>query len=47
MNESGLQVGKTRYTHYLIASHLVWIPKYRRRILTGEIQKETKRLREE
>ncbi|WP_374228914.1 transposase [Ktedonobacter sp. SOSP1-52] len=47
MTESGLQVGKTRYTHSSIASHLVWTPKYRRRILTGEIQKETKRLREE
>ena len=44
MKENGLQVGKTRYTHYSIAYHLVWIPKYRRRILTGEVQKETKRL---
>src|SRR6266700_6199172 len=42
--EGSLQVGKTRYTHYSIAYHLVWIPKYRRRILTGEVQKETKRL---
>ena len=42
--ESSLQVGKTRYTHYSIAYHLVWIPKYRRRVLTGEVQKETKRL---
>jgi putative transposase len=41
---SGLQVGKTRYTHYSIASHLVWLPKYRRRVLTGEVQAETKRL---
>src|SRR5205807_2976331 len=44
MDESRMQVGKTRYTHYSIAHHLVWIPKYRRRILTGEVQKETKRL---
>jgi putative transposase len=44
MNTDSLQVGKTRYTHYSIAYHLVWIPKYRRRILTGEVQKETKRL---
>ncbi len=44
MNESGLQVGKTRYTHYSIAYHLVWIPKYRRKILTGEVQAATKRL---
>lgn len=47
MNGDSLQVGKTRYTHYSIAYHLVWIPKYRRRILTGEVQKETKRLIEE
>jgi len=44
MDEPVLQVGKTRYTHYTIAYHLVWIPKYRRRVLTGEVQKETKRL---
>ena len=44
MNTSSLQVGKTRYTHYSIAYHLVWIPKYRRKILTGEVQAETKRL---
>jgi putative transposase len=44
MSEPGLQVGKTRYTHYSIAYHLVWLPKYRRRILTGDVQKETKRL---
>ena len=47
MQGQGLQVGKTRYTHYSIAYHLVWIPKYRRRILTGAVQKETKRLIEE
>lgn len=47
MKENGLQVGKTRYTHCTIAYHLVWIPKYRRRILTGEVQKETKRLLQE
>ncbi len=44
MQESGLQVGKTRYTRYSIAYHLVWIPKYRRRVLTGEVHAETKRL---
>ncbi len=47
MKENGLQVGKTRYTYYLIAYHLMWIPKYRRRILSGEEQKETKRLIQE
>ena len=41
---ASLQVDKTRYTHYSIAYHLVWIPKYRRRILTGDVQVETKRL---
>jgi len=44
MNTDSLQVGKTRYTQYSIAYHFVWIPKHRRRILTGEVQKETKRL---
>jgi putative transposase len=44
MDENVLQVGKTRYTHYTIAYHLVWIPKYRRKILTGEVQAETKLL---
>jgi putative transposase len=39
-----VQEGKTRYTHYSIAYHLVWIPQYRRRVLIGEVQKETKRL---
>jgi putative transposase len=47
MKENGLQGGKTRYAHSLMASHLVWIPKYRRHILTGEVQKETKHLVEE
>ena len=30
------QEGKTRYTHYSIAYHLVWISKYRRKILVGK-----------
>lgn len=37
-----LQHGKTRWSHYQIAYHFVWIPKYRRRILTGEVQKAAK-----
>ncbi len=37
-----LQAGKTRWTHYQIAYHFVWIPKYRRRILQGDVQKVTK-----
>ncbi|MHB8253173.1 MAG: IS200/IS605 family transposase [Acidiferrobacter sp.] len=31
-----MQTGKTRWTHYQIAYHFVWIPKYRRKIFTGE-----------
>ncbi|HEX4203598.1 MAG TPA: transposase [Ktedonobacteraceae bacterium] len=37
-------MGKTGYAHYAIAYYLVGIPKYRRCILTGEVQVETKRL---
>ena len=44
MDETKWQVGKTRYTHYTIAYHLVWLPRNRRRVLTGEAQKETTRL---
>jgi putative transposase len=40
--EGGRQVGKTRWTHYSIAYHLVWIPKYRRKILTSEVEQVTK-----
>jgi putative transposase len=39
-----MQTGKTRWTHYSIAYHLVWIPKYRRKVLTGEVQKAAKEL---
>src|SRR5438270_5294156 len=44
MDETKWQVGKTSSTHYTIAYHLVWLAKYRRRVLTGEAQKETTRL---
>lgn len=37
-----LQANKTRWSHYQIAYHFVWIPKYRRKILVGEVQKATK-----
>src|SRR5215469_12943621 len=47
MKENKLQVGKTRYAHYTTAYHLIWLAKYRRRIFTGEVQKETKRLIQE
>jgi len=39
-----MQEGKTRWADYSIAYHLVWIPKYRRKVLTGEVQKATKEL---
>ena len=39
-----MQPGKTRWTHYNIAYHLVWIPKYRRKILTSDVEKATKGL---
>ena len=38
------QIGKTRWASYNIAYHLVWIPKYKRRMLTSEIEAEMKRL---
>ncbi|MHC1631453.1 MAG: IS200/IS605 family transposase [Methanotrichaceae archaeon] len=31
---------KTRYAHYNINYHLVWIPKYRKRILVGTIKED-------
>lgn len=40
MDEKILPVGKTRYTHYHLAHHLVWIPKYRRKILTARFLRE-------
>lgn len=42
--ESGLQDGKTRWTHYRIGYHLVWIPKRRRKVLVGEVAGATKDL---
>lgn len=42
--ESGSQMNKMWDTRYAIVYHLVWIPKYRRRILLGDVQAETKRL---
>ena len=42
--ERSLQAEKTRCTHSTRASHLVWIPKDRRRVRVGEVQAKTKRL---
>ena len=33
----GMQIKKTRWSHYHLNYHFVWIPKYRRRILTGSV----------
>jgi putative transposase len=41
---NSLQAGKTCYTHYLIGCHPVWIPKYRRKVLTDDVAAETRRL---
>jgi putative transposase len=37
--KNALQEGKTRWCHYNIAYHFFWIPKYRRKILTGDVEK--------
>ena len=42
--DTTLQTGKTRWTHYQIAYHFVWIPKYRRKILTDEVETACKML---
>ena len=39
-----LKHSKTRWTHYQLGYHFVWIPKYRRKVLTGAVQRECKRL---
>lgn len=44
MMTGGLQDGRTRWTRYSIAYHFVWIPKFRRRVLTGDIQKAFKEI---
>ena len=42
MQTIGLQQGKTRWSHYQTGYHFVWIPKYRKKVLVGEVQKELK-----
>ena len=39
-----LKHSKTRWIHYQLEYHFVRIPKYRRKILTGAVQRECKRL---
>lgn len=31
---------KTRYAHYTLNYHFVWCPKYRRKVLSGEVAEE-------
>ena len=42
MKNKGDEQGKTRWTRYQTGYHLVWIPKYRKKVLVGELQKELK-----
>jgi putative transposase len=44
METDGLQEGKTRWCHYQIGYHLIWLPKYRRKIFVGGVESETKKL---
>ena len=39
MKKQGLQQGKTRWTHYQTGYHFVWIPKYRKKSLSGKFRK--------
>lgn len=38
------EIKNTRHATYLINYHMVWIPKYRRKILTGEVAEETEKI---
>ncbi|WGI17282.1 IS200/IS605 family transposase [Methanonatronarchaeum sp. AMET-Sl] len=37
-------MGKTRYSRYQINYHFVWIPKYRRDVLTGDVKESLDRI---
>src|SRR5580693_4485886 len=39
-----MEIGQTGTTRYSITHHLVWIPKYRRRIFTTQVDAACKRL---
>ena len=39
-----MQIKKTRWSHYLCNYHIVWIPKYRHKVLVGEVAQELERL---
>ena len=42
-----MQIRKTRWSHYNLNYHFVWIPKYRRSVLKGAVAEELQRLIEE
>lgn len=42
--EVAMKTKKTRYAHYNINYHFVWIPKYRRKVLVGPVAEELERL---
>lgn len=39
-----MRVRKTRYSTYNINYHIVWIPKYRRKVLVGEVANSLKNM---
>jgi putative transposase len=39
-----MQIKKTRWSHYNLNYHFVWIPKYRRRILKGAVAEKLQQL---
>ncbi|ACB09340.1 IS200/IS605 family transposase [Thermotoga sp. RQ2] len=39
-----MHIKKTRWSHYNLNYHFVWIPKYRRKILVGSIAEELERI---
>jgi len=43
-SQASMRIRSTRHAKYWCAYHLVWIPKYRRDILVGEIAEYTKRI---
>ncbi|MDH7479401.1 MAG: IS200/IS605 family transposase, partial [Syntrophomonadaceae bacterium] len=38
------EIKNTRHATYQINYHMVWIPKYRRKILIGEVAEETEKI---
>jgi len=44
MKASILPAGTTRWTHYRLGYHLVWLPKYRRRALRDDVAAATREL---